>query len=1823
MKLLQKRLIFKDIIMGIVLTALVLTSIPFTFSKKAEAADAIDFKTSDGISINLKDNAKNPYEIRKSPETITVSGYTSTDITWTSSDEKIIKVTPKQGNSAVEIYTLNIGNASVLCKVDNKTYTIRVNVAFAINENTFQNSTVKMAKIYNSDEKPSIIMNTGDSLSFGTSAETDSDKLNLLVGSAQDATWESSNSDIVQVNTNTGKYTGITSLTAGHATLTASYYDPVVKETFTDKVDVYVRPDLTYIYKDSSKTNVEIKSSNNLTDISDGDSNDRIKPGIKFGTVRETINDKLAWTIDTAGNAEFVCDSLGNEGTAAGSASLTFDNVNSYYRLSAKAGSYVIRFYVAGTYKGPQDTAINSSKDRVDDSAPPVTINVTVKKKAKNLDITINSGSSYSLADAFNMTETQFNNTYTVAEVGTADNTERSGSIITGKSKGTDQYQITSISSDETDKGPYTVNVTVTESFQLDSANINMFVGSRRQLKVVINASNYDASPENFEWAVSDPSKLTIEPHGTYAFIEAKAATDPNQHVQVSVSWTRPDAVMTAQCNVTISETKTGFVLHRYPKETEGSMDLGTKDTVFVEDSKGNRLNTGTNFIWTVSDPDIIAVTPSDDTSQATIEAKKSGTAVITVVNPDNGESAPLRITVSEKQIYIKSLKIDKGTALSVNLSEKYVFLNAVYTPKNATNAQFSWVSDNPKVAKIYIHDNDKCVLQLVGEGTAKITLKPLKQDPEAKVDLSAECELEVKHNYIKDFTLDAKDVSINIVKGSTYTIAPEITKDDPEMPLSAGDFFTFASDNDKIASAVTNDGGESGTIKANSLGDAIITVYTNQKEPSSPKTIKVHVRNKLESISFDRDTLPETIFNGDTAKANVIFNPDDDVNRDLEWHSFDNTVATVDDEGNVSGVAEGMTMISCYSEELSTRGAISFFIKVKKRVNATGFKLNETSKTIYAGDTYQIGNTFTPEDATDQEVRYTVINQYSEADPGNAKNNTYVTVDDKGLVTSTDPETPATEHAIIAAVPHDEHIDSKTSDGGYKYRLLLTIVPKYVSADSFSIYPAGSVQVVNGGTAQLSVSFTPENTTEKVVKWESSDDSIFSVSDTGLVTGVATGDAIVTATYTDRDGKTIQRTRKVHVNKAPVPASGFELKKTKETIEAGSSTVIEHAFTPEDASNQGLKYVIRSQYSDLDPGNPNNITYVKVDANGRVTSMDVAATATEHAVIAVLPDDTNLPRVTDDEKDLYTFELTIIPKYVSAADFSIDPEKIEVAKGSTTKASVTFVPENTTSKYVSWQSSDQTIFTVDPSGTITGLDLGDAILTATYTDPRTGKIIQKTRKVTVGRPVAKDFTLKSAEVTIQVGDKRKIEASYTPEDADNSSMSYVSNDISVATVDDKGVITGVKAGMTNITITSADGSVKRFLKVTVINPVELTIKPTSKNIAKGYSFKIKYAVSSSGVKVNVSFKSDDPSIASVDSNGKVTGVKKGTTDIHVRINKFDIDKTCTVKVKKLYTKIKFVETPIKLRTGVKKKLGVIVQTNAPKKPKVSFSLTSSRYKKILKLNKKTGRIRTKKKGTAYVKAKAGKAKAKCKVVVKQSVTSLGIEKSAMTVYVGHTRKLIAYVKPSNAKNKKLKYIPDDRSICTVASDGTVYGVAEGQTFVTVKTTDGSKLSVKCLITVTSPQDISSITIAQQDMTLASGTSSRISYSVVPNDAMGTLEFASDNENVAVVADDGTVTAIHPGTANITILSSNGVTANVAVNVISFDKFNINLRQYDTDTLNVVGGTGNDQVTWSTTDVNVATVDNGKITAKGIGSCYISAIINGVRIQCRINVRGL
>mgnify|MGYP004671511879 CR=1 FL=1 len=240
--------------------------------------------------------------------------------------------------------------------------------------------------------------------------------------------------------------------------------------------------------------------------------------------------------------------------------------------------------------------------------------------------------------------------------------------------------------------------------------------------------------------------------------------------------------------------------------------------------------------------------------------------------------------------------------------------------------------------------------------------------------------------------------------------------------------------------------------------------------------TCKVTVTNAATGITFDKSTLEVPI--NETKKLTAKTNPAVSSST-ITWKSSDEEIASVDASGNVTGLQIGSATITATTD---TGYSANCTINVTAPVKNMTFMQEEI--TIYKNDTAKLELAVDPVNTTD---KITYSSDYTYA----------ATVSENGVVTAKNPGT--------------VKITAKASSGVTATCTVKVIdYPTIVTGVTLD---QTKYDMKTGEVFKLNATVVPSNATDRSITWASTDSSVASVSEAGVVSAVGAGKAVITAT--------------------------------------------------------------------------------------------------------------------------------------------------------------------------------------------------------------------------------------------------------------------------------------------------------------------------------------------------------------------------------------------------------------------------------------------------------------------------------------------------------------------------------------------------------------------------------------------------------------------------------------------------------------------------------------------------------------------------------------
>lgn len=323
------------------------------------------------------------------------------------------------------------------------------------------------------------------------------------------------------------------------------------------------------------------------------------------------------------------------------------------------------------------------------------------------------------------------------------------------------------------------------------------------------------------------------------------------------------------------------------------------------------------------------------------------------------------------------------------------------------------------------------------------------------------------------------------------------------------------------------------------------------------------------------------------------------------------------------------------------------------------------------------------------------------------------------------------------------------------------------------------------GASVLLTATVLPTDADNQKVIWKSSDTNVATVKD-GKVTCTGYGTAIITAT--SEEGEYVA-TCNVTATKRVVLPSSITLDRKEATIKVGEATTLKANVLPADADDKTI--VWSSENSDI----------ASVTNDGVVTGHKAGTTK----IIVT----TNANGLKDE---------CIITVLQPATGIALDRQEISFSNiGETVQLTANVLPEDASNKNVSWASSDTKVAIVS-NGKVVCTGYGTAVISAVSEDGG----YMATCIITANKNVIlpSSITLDKSAATINVGESFTLNANVLPDNADNKIIVWNSDDADIASVNNEGEVTGLKAGTTKIIAMTQANDLKAECLITVLQPV-------------------------------------------------------------------------------------------------------------------------------------------------------------------------------------------------------------------------------------------------------------------------------------------------------------------------------------------------------------------------------------------------------------------
>ena len=694
-------------------------------------------------------------------------------------------------------------------------------------------------------------------------------------------------------------------------------------------------------------------------------------------------------------------------------------------------------------------------------------------------------------------------------------------------------------------------------------------------------------------------------------------------------------------------------------------------------------------------------------------------------------------------------------------------------------------------------------------------------------------------------------------------------------------------------------------------------------------------IYSRASSITLDRTEL--ALYPEQTASLTATILPSTVAVTTVNWTTSNPSVASVDAQGNITALTVGQTTIKATTTD-GTNLSASCLVTVNPII-ASGLTLSQGLFSGIAGDTTTLVATFVPLNTTNQSIVWTTTNDAvatvqdglvtiqgvgmatvtasatdgsgvsascsvvgnavkvssieitkvsgpsldslriadsltfsAEVLPANATSKaiTWSSSASAGLRIVSQTATSCSCQALAAG---SYVITASAQDGsGVTAEVTVTVLPTL--AESLSMVQ-DSVLLSLGDNLQLSYTLLPLETTDKSVRWASSDTTVLTVSQSGFCRAIGVGSSAVTVSTLDGSG--LVATCLIQVADTVIPptlAQSITLSRHTADLLLGDSLTLSCTILPLETSDKSFSWTC------TDP------SVLSLDTLGCVRAIGLGSAS----VIVTTLDGTNLSD---------TCTILVNPVLAESLLISLTDTTLHVA--GTFSLSCSVLPANTTNPAVCWTSSDTTVLSVDQFGFCTALSLGAATITVSTLD---GSNLSASCAVMVTPVLADSLALSASSLTLTIGDSAVLTAQVFPADVTNATVLFESSVPAVVQVDNDGKIRALGVGDAVITVSTADGSGLVAECLVTVEPIYVTSITLNFDSIALFNNNDSQTLIATVLPENATFRtvewsSSDSTVVTVSPEGRVTGLKEGTAVVYAAsTDGSEIVASCPVRVK-------------------------------------------------------------------------------------------------------------------------------------------------------------------------------------------------------------------------------------------------------------------------------------------------------------------------------------
>lgn len=706
-----------------------------------------------------------------------------------------------------------------------------------------------------------------------------------------------------------------------------------------------------------------------------------------------------------------------------------------------------------------------------------------------------------------------------------------------------------------------------------------------------------------------------------------------------------------------------------------------------------------------------------------------------------------------------------------------------------------------------------------------------------------------------EDSALSLENHSVSLNVGENTTIKVNTNNDNSSKPSSDNGNLGI----DNILTSADNEDDSFEDSFFTSDDDSIPDGYYEESIPE----INDNVTNDEDDSQDDNEIDSSDSTNNDNINSDSTNN-----DKNFEYKSSDDTIAKVDDKGNVTPVSPGTVIITVKDNEGNT---------------------DHTYVTVEDDDLVFQNSSYNLNESDSLKVDYDIKgNKYKSSDiVWSSSDSDVCSVDSNGVLYG------KKEGTVTITAKIGDKIQKKFNVMINKNKILPTSL-------SISI---NNLNLFIGESEKINATVLPVDTLINKVYYSSKNENIASVDDKGIVVGKGIGNTIVTASTINGIKKTVD----VVVNKKNIPVSKVYFKNSNVDLEVGKSIKLDYVIEPSNATDKNVQFNYDKNMVSIDENGvlkalkSGNTTVELISSNGiksilsvRIKSNDVSVTdiklsvseislevgkskkidytvlpsnatnkeitylsdnnivsVDNYGVIKALKVGTSHVRFQSNNGVVAVLKVNVISSKEVIRKLLINNGDFTMNNGTSRQLDVTVEGENIQSTKV-WSSSNTNVLQVDNNGRVTAKNVGESVVTLKLGEKSTSikiKVVNSTSKVT-------SISVNKNSATIKMGSTEKLNASVNPSNATNKGITWKSDNTNIVQVLSDGTIKGISKGKTTVIVTSNDDkNISKKIKINVTAAADDSKLSNLENAKSYKKIKVLKSLTIKNLKEEITFK--------------------------------------------------------------------------------------------------------------------------------------------------------------------------------------------------------------------------------------------------------------------------------------------------------------------------------------------------------------------------------